>query len=38
MASSGMWHRVGLIKTDVSEGLVASVFRVEEIYASGEKC
>jgi hypothetical protein len=38
MTSSGMWHSVGLIKTDVSEGGVASIFRVEEIYASDEKC
>jgi hypothetical protein len=30
-ASSGMWYLVDLVRTDVSEELVASVFRVEEI-------
>jgi hypothetical protein len=33
-----MWRRVGLVKTGVSEERVASIFRVEEIYASEEKC
>jgi hypothetical protein len=28
--SSGMWNRVGLVKFDVSEKHVASIFRVEE--------
>jgi hypothetical protein len=31
-----MWRRVALVKTYVSEENVASIFRVEEIYAS--KC
>jgi hypothetical protein len=29
-AASGLWLRVGLVKTDVSEEHVASIFRVEE--------
>jgi hypothetical protein len=29
MPSSGMWHRVGLVRIDVSEERVASIFRVE---------
>jgi hypothetical protein len=29
---------VGLVKTDVSEKNVASIFREEEIFASEEKC
>jgi hypothetical protein len=29
---------VGLVKTDVSVKRFASIFRVEEIYASEEKC
>jgi hypothetical protein len=29
MPSSGMWRRVGLVRTDVSEERVASIFRVE---------
>jgi hypothetical protein len=33
-----MWCHVGLVKTDVSEECVASIFRVEEIYASEERC
>jgi hypothetical protein len=32
-----MWRRVGLVKTEVSKELFASIFRVEEIYASEEK-
>jgi hypothetical protein len=31
MSSSGMWHPVDLVTTDVSEERVASVFRVEKI-------
>jgi hypothetical protein len=31
MPSSGMWRRVDLLQTDVSEERVASIFRVEEI-------
>jgi hypothetical protein len=31
-----MWHRVGLVRTDVSEECVASIFRVEKS-ASEEK-
>jgi hypothetical protein len=27
---SGMWRRVGLVRTDVSEERVASIFRVED--------
>jgi hypothetical protein len=38
MPSSGMWRRVGLVKTDVSKERVASIFRIEKIYASEEKC
>jgi hypothetical protein len=38
MPSSGMWRRVGLVKIDVSEKRVASIFRVEEIYESEAKC
>jgi hypothetical protein len=34
--SSGMW-RLGLVKIDVSEEIVSSIFRIEEIYASEEK-
>jgi hypothetical protein len=30
MLSSGTWRRVGLVKTDVSEERVASIFRAEE--------
>jgi hypothetical protein len=29
-ASSGMWHRVDLVRTDVSEERVASIVRVEK--------
>jgi hypothetical protein len=29
--SAGMWRRVGLVKTGVSEERVASIYRVEEI-------
>jgi hypothetical protein len=32
-----MWRRVRLVKTDVSEERVASIFKVEEIYANEEK-
>jgi hypothetical protein len=38
MTSSGKWRCVGPVKTDVPEELVASIFRVEEIYAREEKC
>jgi hypothetical protein len=31
MPSSGTWHRVGLVRTDVSEESVAPIFRVEKI-------
>jgi hypothetical protein len=27
---AGMWRRVGLVKTDVSEERVVSIFRAEE--------
>jgi hypothetical protein len=30
MPSSGMWRRVGLVRTDVSEERVASIFKVEK--------
>jgi hypothetical protein len=33
-----MWRRVGLIQADVLEECVAFIFKVEEIYASEEKC
>jgi hypothetical protein len=33
-----MWRRVDFVKTDISEEHVASIFRIEEIYASEEKC
>jgi hypothetical protein len=38
MPSSRIWRRVGIVKTDVSEEHVASIFRIEEIYAREEKC
>jgi hypothetical protein len=28
--SSGMWRRMGLVRTDVSEECVASIFRAEK--------
>jgi hypothetical protein len=31
MPSSGLWRRVGIVRTDVSEESVASMFRVEII-------
>jgi hypothetical protein len=31
MSSSGMWGRVGLTRTDVSEQRVASIFMIEKI-------
>jgi hypothetical protein len=31
MPSCGMWHRVGLVKTDVSKERVSSIFRVEKL-------
>jgi hypothetical protein len=30
-APSGMWHRVGLVRIDVSEESFSSIFRVERI-------
>jgi hypothetical protein len=36
MLSSGMWRHVGLVRTDISEERVASIFRVEKS-ASEEK-
>jgi hypothetical protein len=33
-----MWCSVGPLKTNVSGERVASIFRVEEIYASEETC
>jgi hypothetical protein len=30
LSSSGKWHRVALIRTDVSEDRIASIFRVHE--------
>jgi hypothetical protein len=32
MPSSGMWRRVGLVRTGVSEERVASIFKVEKIF------
>jgi hypothetical protein len=37
MPSSGIWHRVGLARTDVSEECVASILRAEKI-RKPEKC
>jgi hypothetical protein len=34
---SGMWRRVGLVRTDVSEERFTSIFRVEK-FASEERC
>jgi hypothetical protein len=34
--SSGMWRRVDIVLTDVSEERIASIFRVEEKSASEE--
>jgi hypothetical protein len=31
MPSSGLWRRVALVRTDVSEERVASIFRVDRI-------
>jgi hypothetical protein len=39
MSSSGMWHRVGLLRTDVSEERtesVASIFKAEIINELGK--
>jgi hypothetical protein len=33
--SSGMWCHVGLVRTDVSAGYIASIFRVERICEQG---
>jgi hypothetical protein len=33
-----MWHRVGLVKAEVSEERIAFIFKVEEIHAREEKC
>jgi hypothetical protein len=30
MPSSGIWGRIGVVKTDVSEESIATVFRVEK--------
>jgi ABC-type nitrate/sulfonate/bicarbonate transport system ATPase subunit len=30
MLSSGMWRRVNLVRTDISEERIASIFRVEK--------
>jgi hypothetical protein len=38
MPSSVMWVCVGLVKSEVSEELVASIFWTEEIYGRDEKC
>jgi hypothetical protein len=35
MPSSGMWHRVALVRTDVSEERIASIIRVTRIGAVG---
>jgi hypothetical protein len=32
-----MWRRVGLVETNILEERVASIFKVEEIYANDEK-
>jgi hypothetical protein len=37
MPSSGMWSRVDLVWTDVSEELIASIFRVEEPLARNQR-
>jgi hypothetical protein len=37
MSSSGMLHRVALVRTDVSEESAASIFRVEIIRELGTK-
>jgi hypothetical protein len=37
MSSSGMYSRLGLVETDVSEEHVASIFMVEELNAGEEK-
>jgi hypothetical protein len=34
-AVSGIWCHVGLVRTDVSEERVASIFRVEIIHKEG---
>jgi hypothetical protein len=36
MPSLGMWRRVDLVRTDVSEERVASIFRVEKITERGK--
>jgi hypothetical protein len=38
MSSYGKWRRSGLVKTDVSEEHVVSIFMVEETYANEQKC
>jgi hypothetical protein len=35
MMCSGMWRRVGILKTDSSEERVVSIFRVERILERG---
>jgi hypothetical protein len=37
MQSFGIWRSVGLVKTDVSEERIASIFRVDKICAREEK-
>jgi hypothetical protein len=32
MPASGIWRRVSLVKTDVSEDIFSSIFRVQEIH------
>jgi hypothetical protein len=35
MSSSGIWHRVALVRTDVSKERIASIIRVERISELG---
>jgi hypothetical protein len=37
MSSSGMWHRVDLVWTNVSEELIASIFRVNNARARNQR-
>jgi hypothetical protein len=36
MLFSGMWHHVGLVRTDVSVKLITYIFRVEESMSEEE--
>jgi hypothetical protein len=37
MQSSGVWSRVGFLRTEFSGERIASIFMVEEIYESEQK-